>query len=156
MALDNKQNMIVGKSFHQDSSFRQVTGSAAYIDDIPLPKNCLHGALVLSDIASGTITSMDLREVRKLDFSCHVITAKDIPGKNDIAPIFSDEPILADKNVTYIGQPIALVLASTMEKARLAARKVKIKIKEKKNPILNLETAFKLKSFFLNPILFIN
>ena len=153
MALDNKQNISVGKSFLQDSSFRHVTGSAAYIDDIPLPKNCLHGALVLSDTASGTITSLDLKDVKKLDFSSQIITAKDIPGKNDIAPIFSDEPILADKEVTYVGQPIALVLASTMEKARLAARKVKAKIKENKDPILDLKTAFKRKSFFLKPIL---
>ena len=63
MALDNKQNISVGRSFLQDSSFRHVTGSAAYIDDIPLPKNCLHGALVLSDTASGTITSLDLKDV---------------------------------------------------------------------------------------------
>ena len=115
MALDNKQNISGGKSFLHDSSFRHVTGSAAYIDDIPLPKNCLHGALVLSDTASGTITSLDLKDVKKLDFSSQIITAKDIPGKNDIAPIFSDEPILADKEVTYVGQPIALVLASTLD-----------------------------------------
>ena len=63
MALDNKQNMTIGRSFFQDSSFRHVTGSATYIDDIPLPKNCLHGALVLSDVASGTITSLDIREL---------------------------------------------------------------------------------------------
>ena len=119
MALDNKQNISVGKSFLQDSSFRHVTGSAAYIDDIPLPKNCLHGALVLSDTASGTITSLDLKDVKKLDFSSQIITAKDIPGKNDIAPIFSDEPILADKEVTTL--PLTKTLGAESQKLVITA-----------------------------------
>ena len=46
MALDNKNNISVGKSHYQDSSFRQLTGRAEYIDDMPLPENALHGALI--------------------------------------------------------------------------------------------------------------
>ena len=46
MALDNKNNISVGKSHYQDSSFRQLTGRAEYIDDIPLSENTLHGALI--------------------------------------------------------------------------------------------------------------
>ena len=48
MALDSKNNISVGKSHYQDSSFRQLTGRAEYIDDIPLSENALHGALILS------------------------------------------------------------------------------------------------------------
>ena len=58
MALDNKHNISVGKSHYQDSSFRQLTGKAEYIDDIPLAENALHGALILSTIPSGKIVSV--------------------------------------------------------------------------------------------------
>ena len=115
MALDNKNNISVGKSHYQDSSFRQLTGRAEYIDDIPLSENTLHGALILSEIPSGMITSIETEKAKKFDPSITVITAKDIPGRNDIAPIFADEPILAEKEVTYVGQPIGLIVASSME-----------------------------------------
>ena len=55
MALDNEHNISVGKSHYHDSSFRQLTGKAEYIDDMPLAENALHGALILSAIPSGKI-----------------------------------------------------------------------------------------------------
>ena len=154
MALDNKNNISVGKSHYQDSSFRQLTGRAEYIDDIPLPENALHGALILSEIPSGMIISIDTEKAKKFDPSITVITAPDIPGKNDIAPIFADEPIFAEKEVTYVGQPIGLIVASSMERARAAVNEVQIVYKKYKTPILDLDLAFKKKSFFLKPIHF--
>ena len=89
MALDNKNNISVGKSHYQDSSFRQLTGRAEYIDDIPLSENTLHGALILSEIPSGIIISIDTEEAKKFDPSITVITAKDIPGRNDICLLYT-------------------------------------------------------------------
>ena len=66
MALDNKNNISVGKSHYQDSSFRQLTGRAEYIDDIPLSENTLHGALILSEIPSGMITSIETEKAKNL------------------------------------------------------------------------------------------
>ena len=66
MALDNKNNISVGKSHYQDSSFRQLTGRAEYIDDIPLSENTLHGALILSEIPSGMITSIETKKAKNL------------------------------------------------------------------------------------------
>ena len=154
MALDNKHNISVGKSHYQDSSFRQLTGKAEYIDDIPLAENALHGALILSTIPSGKIVSIDTKRAKDIDPSITIILAKDIPGKNDIAPIFEDEPIFAEKTVTYVGQPIGLIVSSSMERARAAAKEVKVMYKKDKGPILDLESAFKKKSFFLKPIHF--
>ena len=154
MALDNKHNISVGKSHYQDSSFRQLTGKAEYIDDIPLAENALHGALILSTIPSGKIVSIDTKRAKDIDPSITIIMAKDIPGKNDIAPIFEDEPIFAEKTVTYVGQPIGLIVSSSMERARAAAKEVEVMYKKDKGPILDLESAFKKKSFFLKPIHF--
>ena len=46
---------ILGKSIYHDSSLRQATGEAKYIDDISIPKDTLHLALVLSKNATGRI-----------------------------------------------------------------------------------------------------
>ncbi len=60
-----------------------------------------------------------------------VLTAKDVPGVNDISPsAMHDDPIFADGLVQFHGQPIFAVLAETREQARAAARLAKIEYKE--------------------------
>ncbi len=54
------------------------------------------------------------------------IAAADIPGKNDIAPIKSDEPLLPAKIVEYEGQPIAAIAATTLDQARAAVKLVDV------------------------------
>ena len=67
MALDNKNNISVGRSYYQDSSFRQLTGRAEYIDDIPLSENTLHGALILSEIEPQQLLAVPLNLMKLLD-----------------------------------------------------------------------------------------
>ncbi len=57
-----------------------------------------------------------------------IITAKDIPGENQIGGIIPDEELLADKQVHFCGMPIALVVADSEENARLATKKIKVEI----------------------------
>ena len=56
--------MSVAKPLPHDAAKLHVTGSAHYVDDLPTPRGTLHLAFGLSDIASGTITNMDLSQVR--------------------------------------------------------------------------------------------
>ena len=51
-----------------------------------------------------------------------VITAADIPGKNDIAPVFADEPLLVERDVIFHGQALFAVVARSRDEARRAAR----------------------------------
>ena len=74
------------EDFH-DSAKLHVTGRAIYVDDIPVPSNCLHILLGMSRIANGKIMEMELNDVKKMPGIIDVITAKDIPGKNDASPI---------------------------------------------------------------------
>jgi len=60
-----------------------------------------------------------------------VLTAKDIPGTNDISPSgMNDDPILADGKVEFHGQPIFCVIAETRAQARRAARLAKVEYEE--------------------------
>ena len=56
----------------------------------------LHVAVGGSPVARGTIRGLDLAEVRKAPGVVAVVTAADIPGKNDVSPSFADEPVLAE------------------------------------------------------------
>ena len=110
-----------------DSARLHVTGAADYTDDIPSPANTLHAYLGLSTIARATITSMDLSAVRAAPGVVDVIVAADIPGHNDISPTgLNDEPVLADAEVAFWGQPLFAVIAKTRDQARRAAQLAKV------------------------------
>ena len=71
------------------------SGQAVYIDDMPEPAGTLHGCLGLATVAHGAITSIDLSAVRAAPGVVDVLTARDVPGENDISPTGRhDEPVL--------------------------------------------------------------
>jgi xanthine dehydrogenase large subunit len=74
---------------------------------------------------------MDLSAVRSASGVVDVLTAKDIPGENDISPTGRhDEPVLADGVVQFFGQPIFCVIAKTREEARRATLFAKVEYDE--------------------------
>ena len=136
-----------------DSSLRHSTGQAVYIDDMPEQENLLHAAPILSKIACGKIININSDKLNNLPFFTKVITAKDIPGENEIGPIKNGEPVLADDYISYLGQPIGIVLAETHQEAIYATSLVEIETEITTKPILNLDDAFKQKSFLENPMI---
>ena len=136
----SKMTEQVNNTGVHDSARLHVTGSATYVDDIPVPSSCLHILLGLSKIANGEITRKDLQEVKEAPGVIEVISAEDIPGKNDASPIFGDDPIFAEKEVLYNGQVIFGVIAQTVECAKSAIKNAKIEYLEKP-PIITLEQA---------------
>ncbi len=106
-----------------DSGHKHVAGAAAYADDLVEPQGLLHVCLGLSSHAHARLKKIDLEPVRRAAGVHLVLTAADIPGVNDISPThLHDEPILAEGEVFYAGQPIFAVAAETREQARFAAR----------------------------------
>jgi xanthine dehydrogenase large subunit len=127
-----------------------VTGQSIYIDDIPEHAGTLHGAMVLSPIAHGTIKSIDYKAAQNTSGVIRIITPDDIPGENQIGSIVLDEQLFASPEVHFIGQPIALVLAISEEIAWLAAGKVSFDIEEHK-AITSPREAAKNHSFLVPP-----
>jgi xanthine dehydrogenase large subunit len=106
-----------------DSGHKHVAGTAAYADDLPEPQGLLHLCLGLSSVAHARLKRVDLAAVRAAPGVVAVLTAADIPGVNDISPTHRhDEPILAEADVEYAGQPIFVAAAETRDQARRAAR----------------------------------
>ncbi|HEY4940332.1 MAG TPA: xanthine dehydrogenase molybdopterin binding subunit [Rhizomicrobium sp.] len=116
-----------GAARHHDSAAKHVAGRAVYIDDMPEPPGLLHLCLGLSERAHAKILDMDLSAVRAAPGVAAVFMARDIPGKNDVGPVFHDDPIFADGIVQYAGQSLFAVAAETVELARVAARLAKVR-----------------------------
>jgi len=106
-----------------DSATKHVTGQAEYCDDILEPIGTLHAYLGVSDVAHANIKGMDLTAVKEMPGVVGVLTAKDIPGVNDISPTGqNDEPVFPTDKVQFYGQPLFAVIATTRDIARRAAK----------------------------------
>ncbi|MCC5965161.1 MAG: xanthine dehydrogenase molybdopterin binding subunit [Natronohydrobacter sp.] len=104
-----------------DSAIKHVTGRAEYTDDIAEPAGTLHAYIGGAPIAHGRITALDLSAVAQAPGVVAVLTARDIPGENDVSPTgLHDEPILTDELIQYHGQPVFAVVAETRDQARRA------------------------------------
>ncbi|MFG1341133.1 xanthine dehydrogenase molybdopterin binding subunit [Xanthobacter autotrophicus] len=130
---------VVHVPARHESASAHVSGRALYLDDMPEPPGQLHGALVLSPHPHARIVSMDLSAARALP-GVVAVAAGDVPGVNDIAPIRSGEPALAQGVVEYVGHPVAAVAAPTLDEARAAAALVRIEY-EKLPALLDLDEA---------------
>jgi xanthine dehydrogenase large subunit len=133
-----------------DSAIGHVTGRALYLDDAPNVPGTLEAALVLSPHAHARIRRIDFARALAAPGVIAAVAAADIPGKNDIAPIRSDEPLLATDTVEYEGQPVAAIAAATLDQARAAAKLVTIEY-EKLPSILTVEEAIARESYVSPP-----
>jgi xanthine dehydrogenase large subunit len=104
-----------------DSAHKHVTGAAIYTDDIPEPPGTLQVFIAQSTRAHAAITKLDVSKVRQGPGVVCVLTAKDVPGENDVSPFAGDDPMFADGLVEYYGQSIFAVAAGTIDQARAAA-----------------------------------
>jgi len=139
--------MTVNKPLPHDAAKLHVSGSARYIDDLPVPDNCLHLCFGTSTIACGTIQELDLSEVKNSDGVIDVLQAKDLKHANDVSPSIHDEPLLSDGKIHYLGQPIFLVIAKSHIQARKAATRAAITYHHEV-PILSIEDALANNSRF--------
>ncbi len=137
-----------GSAVPHDSSHLHVSGAAAYTDDIPEPRGLLHLAVGMSERPHARIVNLDLDAVRAAAGVVDVMTADDIPGKNNCGPVVNDDPIFAPGLVQYVGQAVFAVAATTVTAARRAARLARIEY-EDLEPILDPLTALEKRSFVL-------
>lgn len=143
--------MTVHQSFAHDSARRHAEGSAKYIDDLPEPPGLLHLAVVMSPWAHATISGIDASAALALPGVVSVLTAADIPGHNDVAAAPPVEQALADGLVEYLGQPVAVVCASSYDIARRGAALVKVQ-GEPLPALITLRQALEAESHIRPPV----
>lgn len=139
-APDSMAPAIVHQPLIHDSAVKHVRGSAAYIDDLREPVGLLHVAIGQASTARGRLLSLDLEAVRAAEGVVAVLTAADIPGRNDVSPAHGDDPMFADVEVSFHGQALFAVLARSRDEARRAARLARVGT-EPARPLVTLEEA---------------
>ena len=143
----------VGISRPHESAHLHVAGAAPYTDDLPEVAGTLHAALGLSPVAHGRLKALRLDRLRGLPGVVAVLCADDIPAKNDCGPVVHDDPIFAEGEVRYVGQPVFAVIAETREVARRVAAQAKAALTiEPLAPILTPVEAHAAKSYVLPPM----
>ncbi len=130
------------KSAYHESAELHTTGKAIYIDDIQNINGIIQGFAYTSPIAAGELIDFDLSEAKKTKGIYTILSYKDIPGKKYTGGIVHDEPILVQKEISYIGQALFLIAAENEKAATEAMNKIKVKIIEKE-PVLTIEQAMK-------------
>lgn len=107
-----------------------VRARSPFVDDLPEPEGTLHGAVLPSPVAHGRILRLDTAPALAMPGVAAVLTAADVPGENQIGGIVQDEALLARGEVHYVGQPVALVVATTPRQARAARDVIALEIEE--------------------------
>ena len=111
------ENIFINEKRPQDSASKHVSGYAIYTDDIKEPFGTLHGAIGWSKKAHAIIKKIDLSEVWRSEGVVSVVGYNDIPGRNDVGPVFEGDPIFPKRKVEYYGQPLFAVAATSTELA---------------------------------------
>ena len=139
-----------GRERMHESALLHVTGQATYTDDIPELRGTLYAALVLSPVAHGELIGEGIDRAALLAQSdvVAVFTAGDIPGENNCGPIVHDDPFLANGKVEFIGQAVAVVVASSMLRAREVAKAAAVAVRELP-AILTIDAALAQQSFVM-------
>jgi len=146
--MTDAEAFSVNRPMAHDSAALHVSGEALYVDDIATPANTLHAAIGQSIEPYAELISLDLAAVRAAPGVVAMLTAKDIPGINDVGPVYPGDPLLADGLIEYAGQALFLVVAETTEQARRAALLGKAETRPLK-PVLTIDDAMSKKSFVL-------
>lgn len=143
----------VGVSRAHESAHLHVSGEAVYTDDIAEVRGTLHAALGLSPVAHGRLLSIDVEQLRRQPGVVAVITAADLPGENNCGPLLHDDPLLADGELRYLGQPVFAVIATDRELARRAAALARTVIQaETLPPVLTAREAHALGQYVVPPM----
>ena len=108
----------------------RVSGTQQFVADLPFP-GAAHVALVQVPVASAAIIDIDTSRARAMNGVLDVVTAADLPQP---VPRFGishqDRPVLADGRITYHGEPVAAVVAESLDIANAAALLVEVAYEE--------------------------
>ncbi|WP_300029540.1 xanthine dehydrogenase family protein molybdopterin-binding subunit [uncultured Roseobacter sp.] len=131
----------IGASSKRREDVRFLTGAGNYTDDINIHGQA-HVFFLRSDIAHGTISSVDTSAAEAMPGVVKIFTGADfeavggmpcgwqVTDKHGQPMQEPKHPVLAHGKVRHVGEPIAAVVADTLEQARDAAEAIDVDIAE--------------------------
>ncbi|KAM8904972.1 aldehyde oxidase 6 [Spinachia spinachia] len=148
VSKDQSHQDPVGRPIMHRSALSHATGEAVYCDDLPATEGELFLALVTSSRAHAKIRGLDASEALRLPGVVDVITAKDVPGQKVRKLCGYEEELLADTEVSCVGQMLCAVVADSRSHAKRGAAAVKVAYEDLPDPVFTCEEAAEKSSFF--------
>ncbi len=107
-----------------------VRGTSIYLDDIQEIHGTLFAQPFCAPVAHAKINRINLEPAMAMEGVVAIFTRSDIPGANQIGGIVPDEPLFAEDEIHFWGQPIGLVVGTSEQICRLARKKIEIDFSE--------------------------
>jgi xanthine dehydrogenase molybdopterin-binding subunit B len=121
--------MSVGKVLPKKDAWTKANGEVRYSYDHHYP-NEQRLYVIRSSQAHAKIIDIHINWNQIKNLNAKVGTYQEIPGKNVVRVIYDDLPLLAEDNVKYVGQPVAIVIAKNLRVAQQAASSIQIEYEE--------------------------
>ncbi|WP_302794671.1 xanthine dehydrogenase family protein molybdopterin-binding subunit [Cloacibacillus evryensis] len=134
-----KDYHVIGKNIKRVDAVEKVNGTARYCDDISF-RNMLHAKMLHSPYAHARIIKIDTSSAERFPGVHAVITAKDLPENSNLGE--EKGWMLAEEEVCYIGDPVAVVAAESLEIADKALKLIEIEYQQLPS-VMYLEDALK-------------
>ena len=129
----------IGQGVRREEDPRLLTGRGYYVNDVNLP-NQAYVHILRSPYAHAEIQSIDITEAKAAPGVLAVFTGTDVAADNlgvpgmpakwkrpDGEPMkYRPQPPLATDRVRYVGDPVAMVIAETLNQARDAAELIDV------------------------------
>jgi xanthine dehydrogenase YagR molybdenum-binding subunit len=134
----NVQLKVIGQPVNRVDGPRKVTGHARYAAEFHLP-DMAHGVMVLSTVPAGTVAGIDAEAARRAPGVLAVISHENAPrlpyrkqARKPQVDAQSGEQlhVFQDRTIYFSGQPVAVVVAETLEQALHAADLVHVTYEE--------------------------
>lgn len=123
-----KESRYIGKSPIRNDFIEKVTGQAKFSGDFR-PDGLTYGVIVTSPYAHARILNIDTSEAEKMPGYVGIVTGKDVPDMR-YGGYIRDRHILCKEITRYVGDYVAVVVATSEAYAKDIAIKVKVDYEE--------------------------
>jgi carbon-monoxide dehydrogenase large subunit len=132
MTITSKSDTMIGRPVLRVEDQPLLLGRAEFLDDVPIP-DVLHAAYVRSQVAHGIIRRVATDHAAALEGVVAVFTGADLADIPDlVAPVAGavspPRRLLASDRVRYVGEPVAVVVATSLYIAEDAAGLVEVDV----------------------------
>jgi len=130
------KNTFIGAPMERREDLRFLRGRGEYVDDVAMP-GLLYAVILRSSVAHGRLVSIDASAALKMPGVHSVITGADMPVGPPIIPMrlqplpeFKpfEQPVIAHDKVRYVGEPIAIILATSVAVGEDALDAIEVRI----------------------------
>jgi len=120
----------ISKSINKVDNHEKISGKAKYVSDLFFAGQ-LYAYSIRSTIAKGKIIA---KKMPILSEGYHIIDYRDVPGNNYVKMVFDDQVVFPEDKVSYIGEPIMLLIGPDKQEILKLVKQVEI-VYEEEEPV---------------------